>query len=789
MFSLVDLLGSINPTTVRHCLIAINNVSKASGNTTSLSDCILRAAEPPSNYSERDRDERVEFLRKTYGISSLELGQRIVGAKTQLVILLLQELASKEATILYYASGALANLIAVEECVQTLTERTQDLPNFVQNLSADDISTVRACAKVVSVLSRSRIPIEKWLALPNLFPQVAGLMRFTETGTTSYCAFIFSSLSRSEEGQQLMVKHKEPVLKCLLQIWTLGYPEAQHFCLESLAAFASVPEGCEYLLAFKKGVSAIVTFLDEQTKAAQFFSDENSLVISVVRSICADAQGCDEVAKNQKVVTNLCLQLEAFAAEVARSFPAQDEIPERADLFLDNQSLSSIPTQATIASIAGPSISLVDIPPLTLLTNTALCLQSLVSLCARQNKLEDSLPSQKTLVTSLLRLITRLPMTLTVEESREQSLRKESLRDALVVLTYLASITSERVVDELLSSPRGVSVLFQLIKTSDLFGARNSVTILSRMAHSRVGLEAMCAEDEVVHLLGRCLAFDDQLSRRAASHILAELSLIPLGEERISQVDTADIIQHSLRALGGEDPETLQNCLLLLSSLAQQEAVTEMLIEEESFLLILSHLESEALLSRNCCRLLGGIGCHELGLAYFAEKHLEVVAKLICLLESPDPDTVFSSLECLSQLSTHPLVQETILASEDGCLCLKILLAPTDTPPSFPQPAFKVIKNLCGSDLDAGSQLEKALARFPDLLITCFRALSYSKTPPKTQNKCCDSNSNKKNIIIRGQPGQPICHPNSSANDHAPRFYQASKPKLPCRPGAVTAFK
>ena len=107
VLSLVELLGSINPTTVRHCLIAINNISKLASSATLLTDCIQRASDPPSNLAALSQEIKVEFLRKMHGISSLELGQRLMGTRSEIVQLLVDELSSKEAPILYLCSGIL----------------------------------------------------------------------------------------------------------------------------------------------------------------------------------------------------------------------------------------------------------------------------------------------------------------------------------------------------------------------------------------------------------------------------------------------------------------------------------------------------------------------------------------------------------------------------------------------------------------------------------------------------------------------------------------------------------
>lgn len=116
MLSLIGLLGSINPTTVRHCLIAINNVSKLPDSSTLLTDCIQRAVDPPANYSTLTSEEKIELLRKMYGISSLELGQRVVGQREDITSLLVGELATKEPTVLYFCSGTLGTFYPHSPC-------------------------------------------------------------------------------------------------------------------------------------------------------------------------------------------------------------------------------------------------------------------------------------------------------------------------------------------------------------------------------------------------------------------------------------------------------------------------------------------------------------------------------------------------------------------------------------------------------------------------------------------------------------------------------------------------
>ena len=118
----------------------------------------------------------------------------------------------------------------------------------------------------------------------------------------------------------------------------------------------------------------------------------------------------------------------------------------------------------------------------------------------------------------------------------------------------------------------------------------------------------------------------------------------------------------------------------------------------------------------------------------FVNNHTDELSQFLALMESSDSETVYSSLECLSELSKEIQVQEGILDSVEGCISLKILLAPTRDPPYFHRPAFKVIGNLCQpTNLDF--KLERTIQRFPDILSLCFGGLSYGKWPSSRSNE------------------------------------------------------
>lgn len=136
------------------------------------------------------------------------------------------------------------------------------------------------------------------------------------------------------------------------------------------------------------------------------------------------------------------------------------------------------------------------------------------------------------------------------------------------------------------------------------------------------------------------------------------------------------------------------------------------------------HPPDDFLVTRYSVATLGGIVGHDAGQTRVLTHHPNETGQLIALLESADPDTVYLSLEVLVVLSADAAVQGKILDSEEGCLALKILSAPVQTPPDFPRPVFKILKNLCLST-HPSFEVEKVLARFPDLLVLCMGGFSY----------------------------------------------------------------